>query len=60
MNLVVEKRPGSELHVLCVDDGKVSKIVAIFVHDDGEAVELYKRAANHTFMHAHAMGGMGI
>lgn len=59
MQLVVEKRPGSDLCVLCVDDGKESRIVAIFIHDDGEAVDLYKRAANFSYLTAHAQGSDG-
>lgn len=60
MKLVVEKRPGSELSVLCVDDGKDSRIIAIFIHDDGEAIQLFKDALNLTFLAAHAMGQSGI
>jgi hypothetical protein len=60
MQLVVDKRPGSELSVLCLEDGKSSRILAIFVNDHGESVQLFKDAQSLTFMHAHAMGGLGI
>lgn len=59
MQLVVEKRPGSDLCVLCVEDGKESRVIAIFVNDGGASVDLYKRAANFSFLTAHAQGAGG-